>query len=134
MNNCVVLYEDWQFECCGENFEVGNNIKWLVTNVENINIPIKTDKIDYYYEAHSSDYKKIFVLEGTIKQIKVLYEKYKTSDNNPRLLIPFDGALYDVFSCKEKMNEKNDMKFSSYLVYIENYSIRPSLESEVTFK
>lgn len=134
MNNCIVLYEDWQFECCGEDFEVGSNIKWLVLNVESIEMPIKTDKIDYYYEAHSSDYEKLLVLKGTIKQIKSLYEKYKTSDDNPRLLVPADGVLVDIHSSKGKKNKKDDMKFSSYLVYIENYSIRPALESEVTFR
>ncbi len=134
MNNCIVLYEDWQFECCGENFEIGNNIKWLVLCVESINLPIKTDKIDYYYEAHSSDYKKLFVLEGTINKIKALYEKYTTSENNSRLLVPVDGILYDINSSEEKINVKDDMDFSSYLVYIENYSIRPALESEVTFR
>ena len=128
MNNCTVLYDDWQFECCGEDFEVGSSIKWLVLNVESIDIPI------YYYEAHSSDYKKIFVLEGKIKQIKALYEKYTTSKNNPKLLVPIDGALYDISSSREKIERKGDMEFSSYLVYIENYSIRPALENEVSFK
>lgn len=130
----IVLYEDWQFECCGEDFEVGSNIKWLVLNVESIDFPIKTDKIDYYYEAHSSDYEKLFVLEETIKQIKALYEKYETADNNQRLLVPVARFLDDIHSSKEKTDEKDDMKFSSYLIYIENYSIRPALENEVTFR
>lgn len=134
MNRCVVLYEDWQFECCGEAYAVGENIKWLVLRVENIDIPIKTDKIDYYYEAHSSDYKKLFVLEGKINKIKALYEKYAESKDNPKLLIPVDGFLYDINSCQEKVGRKDDMAFSAYLVYIENFSIRPALESEVTFR
>ena len=134
MNNCIVLYDDWKFECCGENFEVGSNIKWLVLNAESIKTLIKTDKIDCYYEAHSSDYKKLLILKGTIKQIKALYEKYKTSDDNPRLLVPVDGVLANIHSSKEKKNKKDNVKFSSYLVYIENYSIRPALENEVTFR
>ncbi len=131
MNNCIVLYDDWQFECCGEDFEVGSNIKWLVLNAESIDLPIKTDKIDYFYEAHSSDYEKLFVLEGKIKQIKALYEKYRTADDNPRLLVPVDGVLDNIHSSKEKAMQKDDMVFSYYLVYIEIYSIRSALKSEV---
>ena len=134
MNNCIILYKNWQFECCGEDFEIGNNIKWLVLDVEGIDIPTETDKIDYYYEAHSSDYEKLFVLEGKIKQIKAVYEKKRTVNDNPRLLVPADGVLEDIHSSKEKTEQKDGMKFSSYLVYIENYSIRPALKSEVTFR
>ena len=74
MNKCVVLYESWHYECCGEDFKVGSKIEWLVMKGENINLPIKTDNIDYYYEAHRADYKNIFLLKGTIKEIKTLLQ------------------------------------------------------------
>lgn len=134
MNKCVVLYESWQYECCGEDFKVGSKIEWLVMKGEKINLPIKTDNIDYYYEAHSTDYKNIFVLEGTIKEIKTLYLKYEPSKDNPKLLVPTNGFLSNVNTSKNVANKLDNMDFSSYLVYIENYSIREALESEVTFR
>lgn len=66
MNKCVVLYENWQMKCCGEDFAINSNIHWLVYDGAKVKLPIKIKKIDYYYEAHSSNYEKLLVLEGTV--------------------------------------------------------------------
>ncbi|MDD6313110.1 MAG: hypothetical protein PUB08_06600 [Firmicutes bacterium] len=130
MNKCIVLYEDWQMKCCGEDFSVNSKIEWLVCNGSEIKLPIKTDDIDYYYEAHSSDYKNLFVLEGNIKEIKAFYQKYEPTTENPKRLVGVDGILYDIKSSRDIVDNKENMAFSAYLVYIENFSIRPALENE----
>jgi len=134
MNKCIVLYENWQMKCCGENFSNGAKIKWLVSDGSQIKLPIQSDKIDYYYEAHSSDYKSLFVLEGNIKWIKAFYEKYKPSKENPKILVGVDGILYNIESSCEISDNKENMTFSAYIACVENFSVRPALESEVTFK
>ena len=68
MKQIVALYESWQMECCGTDFSNMDNIKQFGTDGSNINCPIKTDQVDYYYKAHSSDYKKLYVLEGKAKK------------------------------------------------------------------
>jgi len=133
MNKCVVFYEDWQMECCGKKFSVNTNIKWLVCNGDMIKLPIKTDKIDYYYEAHSSDYKKLFILEGKVKEIKSFYQKYEKSKNS-NILVGVDGTLYNIDSSNNIEDKKDEMKFSGYLVYIEDYTIRPAQKNEVSFE
>ena len=72
---CTVFYESWQMECCGEPFVVGDNVKWLVCRGAIINGIIGLGKIDYFYEGHSSDWENIFVLEGKVESIKILFEK-----------------------------------------------------------
>lgn len=72
---CVVFYESWQMECCGIAFSIGDTVKWLVYKTEQINTPVDIGRIDYCYEAHSSDWQNLFVLEGKVETIKILYQQ-----------------------------------------------------------
>lgn len=56
---CTIFYECWQMECCGTPFAIGDTIKWLVMETEQLNIPVDVGKINYCYEAHSSDWHNI---------------------------------------------------------------------------
>lgn len=133
-DKCAVFYEGWQMECCGEDFSVGSNIKWIVCDGAQIKLPVNAERIDYCYEAHSSDYKNLFILEGKVKEIKAFYEKYEPSTDNPKLLVGTDGALYDINSSTDIACKKNNMCFSGYIASIENYSIRPAQKEEIIFK
>lgn len=64
---CVVFYEGWQIECCGTAFSIGDAIKWPVGKGTQLNTPVKVATIDYCYEAHDSNWKKLFVLEGSLR-------------------------------------------------------------------
>lgn len=131
--NCNVYYETWQLECCGTVFSIGDTVKWLVCKVEQIDTPIDIGEIDYYYEAHSSDWENIFVLEGNVETIKILYEQYEQKGNNSRILIPVDGKLIDT-ECASGFEEKiDDMRASAYVVHLKDCTIRPAKSEEVTF-
>ena len=133
--NCNVYYETWQLECCGTVFSIGDTVKWLVCKAEQIDTPINIGEIDYYYEAHSSDWENIFVLEGKVETIKILYEQYeyKQIENDGRLLIPVDGKLVDA-ECASGFEEKiDDMQASAYVVCLKDCVIRPAKSEEVTF-
>ena len=134
MNKCIVLYEGWQLECCGEDFSTKSSIKWLVCNNAKIRLPIKIDNIDYYYEAHSSDYKNLFVLEGKVNKIQALFQKKEPLETNPEILVPKDGTLIDINSSIETLKINNEMEFFAYIVEIEDYSIRPAKQEDVTYK
>ena len=117
-----------------EDFSNHSKIKWLVCDGSKIKLPIQTDCINYYYETHSLDYKSLFVLEGNIKWIKAFYEKYEISKGIPKIKIGVDGILCDIESSCDISDNKENMEFSGYIVCVENFSIRPALESEVTYK
>lgn len=134
MKKCIVLYEYWEMCCCGEEFSIDSKIKWPVCNANEINLPIKTDKIDYFYDAHSSEYDSLSILEGTVKEIKALYKKYECTETIPKMLVPVDGKLYNINSSKDIEEKKENMDFSEYLVYIEDFSIRQSEKKDITFK
>lgn len=114
MNKCIVFYENWQKQCCGKDFSNSNKIKWLVCDGSEIKLSIKVDNIDYCYEAHSSNYKNLFVLEGTIDWIKAFYEKYEITKDIPRMKIGVDGILCDIESSCDITDNKDDMEFSGY--------------------
>ena len=132
----LVFYEYWQMECCGYPFKVGDKIKWLVTGSEGLRLPIDVGHVDYVYEAHSSEWEKIYVLEGTVTEISILYVKYAPMPGNPRMLVPERGSgkLASVKSAYDGDEESEDeLKIDGYLVKLKNVSVRPAKKEEVTF-
>lgn len=55
LHQCVVLYEDWQMQCCGVPFKIGDTVRWIVMKSDSYNPPVDVGTIDYYYEAHNLD-------------------------------------------------------------------------------
>ncbi len=134
MESKIVLYEDWQMQCCGIPFSVGDDVKWLVCKCEGKPLSaIDLGHIDYYYEAHSDDYERLFVLSGKVSQIKALHENHAPSKDNPRLFIPAEGMLVNVTHANGWDEPVNGMKFSAYVVQVDNCEVRPANENEVPF-
>lgn len=73
----MVFYESWQMECCGIAFSLGDTVKWLVRKAEQVTASVDIGRIDYCYEAHSGNWENLFVLEGKVQAIKILYQRYK---------------------------------------------------------
>lgn len=66
--------------------------------------------------------------------IKILYQQYKPTVNNPRLLVPVNGELVEA-ECAEGFEKNlNDMEASGYVVALNEYAIRPAEREEVTFR
>lgn len=84
-------------ECCGTAFSIGNTVKWFVCKTDQLNASIDVGEINYCYEAHSSDWNKLFVLEGKVEEIKILYQKYAPSDRNSCLMLPVNGEIRGYF-------------------------------------
>jgi len=134
LKECSVFYEEWQMACCGEPFKVGDRINWLVLAGGPVNIAVEIGHIDYSYEAHSSEWKKLFVLEGTVKKIELLYEKYEPMADNPRCLYPVDGIMVEADSARGFEKDYKDMKINGYVIKISDYAVRKAMKKEVTFK
>lgn len=91
-------------------------------------------EINYCYEAHSSDWQNIFVLEGKVETIKILYHSYVPSEDNPRLMIPVGGKTVDTEKARGFEKEVDDMEASGYIVALSEYTIRHANKEEVPFK
>ncbi len=126
--NCTITYDCWQMECCGTPFSVGDTVKWFVEKyekIEQLNSPDDSWKTDYYYEAHSSDWQGILVLEGKVQTIKILYQKYMPSEEHPRLLVPVSGKTVEAEHVEGFEAKLDDMIPSAYIVDITEYTVRP---------
>lgn len=131
---CNVFYESWQMECCGTAFSVGDTVKWLVYKAEQLNTPVDIGEINYCYEAHSSDWENILVLEGRVETIKILYQKYVPSIDNSRLLVPISGETVSAKRVEGFEEKLNDMEQSGHIVGLNDCTIRPAAQEEVSFK
>ena len=129
-----ILYETWEMECCGIPFSVGDTVKWLVSKADKLITPINPGVIDYCYDAHSSDVLSLRVLEGKVETIKILYQQYATSKDNPHMLVPISGKLFDTQNAKGFEKDIGDMKASSYIVSLTECQLRPARKEDVTFK
>ena len=136
IDNCKVFYDSWQLECCGPPFALGDTVKWLVLEIgkDDLNTPVDMGKVDYCYEAHSSAWQELFVLQGRVEKIQTLYQKYEPHKDNPKMLIPIGGKL--IGSQEAQGFEKNidGLKATGCLVNICDYTVRPAKQEEVTFR
>ncbi len=134
--NCTVFYESWQMECCGTAFSIGDKVKWLVYQTEpgQILTPVDLGMIEYCYEAHDTNWENLLVLEGKGKTIKILYETFAPSADNPRRLISVGGKLFDSKRAEGFEKKIDPMEPTGYVVELNECFIRHSKQEEVTFK
>lgn len=48
-------------DCCGTAFCENDRIQWLVYECGSLNTPVSVGRIDYCYEAYSSDWTRLYV-------------------------------------------------------------------------
>lgn len=135
-NKCAVFYDSWQLECCGHPFGIGDTVNWLVLELEqgDLNTPVDMGKVDYCYEAHSSAWQELFVLQGRVERIQTLYQKYEPHKDNPQMLIPTGGRLVETQKAQGFEKDMDGLKATGYLVSISGPAVRPARKEEVTFK
>lgn len=121
---CTVSYDSWQMECCGTTFFPGCSVKWLVEKRVPKNIPPEIEDIDYRYEAHSGDWEKLFLLEGKVESIHLLYQSPISSDTKKWMLIQTDAAV-------GFEQDFRGMECQNYIVKLVDCSIRPAVEEDL---
>lgn len=112
-------------ECCGKPFSIGNNIEWPVCESNGtINSPVDVGTIDYFYEGHDYTQDKSFILSGVVDSIKILYEKYVPSQDDPIFYIPVSGKMIDVNMANIFEEAIDGMVASGYVICIRDYTIQ----------
>ena len=128
MKQCKVFYENWQMECCGSPFKLGDTIEWLVYEADDTDSETKLGKVEYCYEGHSSHWQTLSVLKGTIKNIKLSYaqeNQYSLDDKS------IDWKLIEAKEAHDFEKPLLGFWFKGYLVTLDDYTIRPAKEEEV---
>jgi hypothetical protein len=137
MDFCTILIDDWQMQCCGEPFSVGDTVSWLAARWDGEPLTyMDAGKIDYYYEHHSEDYKKLFKVTGKVAKIQALYCTLAPDPADPSGVtkIKIQGTAFPVLNMADGYEEDIDgQEFDAYLVRLEDIKIMPAKQSEVTF-
>ena len=97
-DNCIVYYVDWQLQCCGDPFSVGDDIEWTAI-AKHYKLPKHDVEIDFMEEHHSGWNCKI---KGRVVKIYAeLSQKSNLScqiyENTETMLVPVcyaDGYTY----------------------------------------
>lgn len=132
--DCTVFYEQWQMECCGTPFAVGDTIRWIVDKTTDLDTPIDIGKIDYCYEAHSDEWEKLYVFTGRIQGIKILYERFEQAEDGSPMIKRVDGMLKDADAVDGLEDDVEEMQAGGYIVRLTDVEIRPAEKDEVSFQ
>ena len=137
MASCVVDYEDWQMQCCGTPFKVGDAVDWLAMELTGEDHPWSeiVGSMDYYYEAHDAYRAGMLRLRGVVIDIKALHIKYVPSPENSRCLVPVAGSgiAVKVEKADGWDKDRKGMKFCGYAVTLSDYAAEPANPQEVSF-
>ena len=133
---CVIDIEDWQMQCCGDPFKIGDTVEWIIHRLEDYNAPPENGA-EYYYEHHSSEWNELFMVIGVVTEIKAQY--YKHEKRTPTEKHP-QGYIAHIYKKSVNVNEADGwdedigkLKFGGYAVALTDFTIRPANKEEVTF-
>ncbi|MCL2125363.1 MAG: hypothetical protein FWH33_05160 [Oscillospiraceae bacterium] len=138
IEKCVVSYDDWEMQCCGDPFKIGDRIKWPVykrVDEDNIDTDSALDGVDYIYEAHGMKHPRdMYTLIGTVDEIKADYYKIelrtRLSIHNGQKPVPTHvyEKSFDVTEADGWDKDIDDLEFGSYRVTIRDCELLPYKE------
>lgn len=69
----MIFYEDWQMDCCGDPFAIGDDVNWVCVKGDDGALVA----CDYYYDAHADEYAKQFYITGQVMDITQINFRYE---------------------------------------------------------
>lgn len=121
----VVWVADWEMQCCGEPFEVGQTVEWHLTMstdnewlAEMFGTPSGAG-VTSYYDHHSEDGQAPRV-RGVVRSIRTVRCTYRQSG---RTLVPVSGSATTCRQASatgwEAESEAEGIRFVGYLVELD---------------
>ena len=137
-SKCVVVVSCWQIQCCGTPFQVGDKVEWLVLKYKEVNTkPRSGAEVEYYYEFHSSDWKKLYKITGIVDELNAEYYSLELRPPTEKLPKGSKELIYKktVKITKADIWEKDidGLEFEAYIVTLRDFTILPAKQEEVTF-
>ena len=121
----IIWMDAWEFECCGEPFEVGSRVKWILGVVD------QSDKERFatllgeadasrltHHETHHGphDDEVLTYATGSVTAIKAIYQSYDDRGH----LVEGSAHAKDLASAVKFENEElNGPRFRGYLIDLE---------------
>jgi hypothetical protein len=127
---CTVYVEDWQMQCCGTPFKIGDSISWTVIEYsDSIGYRDQHCKSDFYYENHSSaqQSEQLYNLTATVVSIKACYYTVEYSPIEGKEKCQMGHWIYaksiDVTEADGRDADIDGLQFGSYNVKLIDVSI-----------
>jgi len=134
MEKCTVEIEAWQIQCCGEPFKIGDTIKWLVAKWGETMLSYPEAGImDYYYEHHSSEHEKLFLITGVVMGINSMYCRFIPVPDNSKRLIRASGYTKPVAEAIIWEKKIKSHRFDGYIVRFDDAKIHPAQKKDVAY-
>ena len=118
MRKATVWVDNWEIECCGNGFKIGDAISWDVSKWRTVFPDSLTRNMDYAYNAHASMDDVVYKIDGIVLKIEAIYTLYKLIErkNIPTAhrFEPFDGEAYG-----QHLPSIGAYKFTGYVVLLE---------------
>ncbi|RRQ87288.1 DUF6578 domain-containing protein [Streptomyces griseofuscus] len=122
----TIWVDDWQIQCCGENFKSGDTVSWHLLEVdpEDYADLVGSDRaaaIDFYEEHHGrEDQRALTRLQVlTITEVHCRYEVPSDSTSNVRHVVPGTSELVPVREADGWAVARPNVEFAGYLVTAE---------------
>jgi hypothetical protein len=123
----LVWYSDWQMECCGEPFAVGDSVQWSLTDepdVDWLEAAIGTElaaEITHQEDHHGVE-EDVIARRGKVLSIRCAYCRYApTPGGDERTLYPVAGTAEIKSAERVEGTEAggSDLHFNGYLVELD---------------
>jgi hypothetical protein len=73
----LVWVADWEMQCCGEPFAVGDHVTWRLSPCERdllaAFLDVATEQPTLYYDHHSDDERRPVTQQGTVRSIRSVW-------------------------------------------------------------
>jgi len=134
---CVIAIDDWQMQCCGTPFKLGDDVEWILHR-HGKKSKLTDNMVEFYYEHHSSEWENLFKATGAVDKIEALfcrYEKRPNEHGNKKGFVNY--AIYEkalnVDAADGWHGDVDGLKFVAYEVTLRDCVIVPAKKTEVTF-
>jgi len=120
MNKATIWVADWEMQCCGKPFKVGDCVKWEITKCEDDFLPFgSTCKIDYRYEGHDQG-EHLYEISGIVTKIQLVHTLYEQDSEDEQMYRPVSYKISN-FNGEADGWEKDIDKFlfRAYLVQLD---------------
>ena len=135
-NKLIIYIEDWQIQCCGKPFKIGDTVEWIV-HEDGKPSECSDNVIAYYYEHQSSDWEKLFIITGVVDASKALFYYLELRQYPDKKRGAYYQPIYkmarEVLVADGWDEDIKNLEFGGYEVSLRNFVIRSAQELEITF-
>ena len=142
MDTYHILYEDWQMQCCGIEFSTGGTVRWPVAKWDTswnddwdlAFMQLSLGTVGYVYDAHSSKYEELSIVEGIVDKIYAIYASLEPHSTDSKMNIRLPRIAISVNHADGWDEDVDSYTFSSYFVILKDSVIRQATQTDITFK